>query len=309
MMNELYILPLQVFTELATKPIFASSGWIVPPSFGDEVKNVTADLFCAKCGKEKTFLGKAYSRNDLSMQYQRDNTPKYAGFGTSPFDFGYNDNETSVDEMIAEIVLPVDDAITVQLSCPSCKSKVYLCFHIETKSHFDKKTMATHIDEICITKIGEYPNQETSRLQSLSKYQACFPREHGFMVKAEQAFYADLGAGAVVYLRKAYEVLIYEILNDMEITRPSQFRQALEAVDKAANIIPIELKDRAYGLFGEMSDAVHGETEDLFGFSKYEPLRDVFKMILNNIMTKREQEALAASIKLDSQAKRGGSQK
>jgi hypothetical protein len=303
-------LPLEEFNELATKPIFTCTEWkLVPESYDTSLRPVvTADLLCRGCQKEKTFSGKAYSRMDLGMKYQQEahSSHMYPGM---PF-FDDNSETETMDKMIDECVLPVGNTVTVQLKCPACNSLVYVCYAVEfnrkqggIRNVFDEANREP--DKYRVQKIGEYPSQETSRLQTLSKYKKDFPNEYDFLINAERAFYADLGAGAIIYLRKAYETLIYNLIDDMGINRPLQFRQALEIADNAASFIPVKLKDRAYGLFGEMSDAVHGEADDLFGFNQYELLRDVFKMILDNLLEERKQDALAARIKTDEQAKRG----
>lgn len=294
--------------KLALKPIFERSDWLMSSTSHNIFdSSVNVDLLCPKCNKTKTFIGKAYSKNDLGSLYQVELQKANSGYGMPFFNMDDGPDE-SVDQLIDNCILEVEDAITIQLKCPTCGSKVYFCFAVESEAcdnvEIGRKRYTSY--KYRLEKIGEYPNQESSRLQNISKYISDFPSEHNCLVKAERAYYSGLGSGAIIYLRKAYEVMLYSVLDDNNVPHPNQFRQALEMVDKAANIVPAELKDRAYGLFGEMSDIIHGEMEDSVGLDKYELLRDVFKMLLDNILEKRKQAELAKKIKLDSAPKRGG---
>lgn len=305
-------LPFQALSDLVTRPVFENSGWLEASFRNNNKKNVTADLFCNECKKEKTFIGKAFNKIDLISNYQthlHNMTAQFFGHGMPQVGSYGNVESPSVDEMMSEIVLPVDDVIIVQMCCPTCNGKAYICYHAEVEGHFDEKVFDAKIDQICVTKIGEYPNQEINRLQAISKYIIDFPDEYDYLTKAERAFYANLGVGAVIYLRKAYEVLLCKILDEYNLERPKPFRLMLQKADEIAEIIPIALKERAYGLFGEMSDIVHSDTDDVMGLDKYESLRDVFRMILDNILEKRRQAELAEKIKLDDESKRGGATK
>lgn len=303
----MYFLPLAEFIDLAAKPIFTGSDWeVVPTSFDDAHRpNVTADLFCGECEKEKTFLGKAYSRTDLGIKYQQENN---AFGGNQYMPFFEDDSETdTVEEMIDECVLPVGDTVTVQLKCPTCGSPVYVCYVIEYNKKQDRirnvfEDAVEGPDEYRVTKIGEHPNQEATRLHNLQKYKIRFPEEYQLLAQAERAYRNSLGAGAMVYVRKAYETLLFRVLDERSIDRPNTFKQLLRCADDAAHIVPAALSDKAYGLFGEISDIVHGDTNDEWGLSKFENLRDVFTHILSHILEKEHQEELASKIKSDDSA-------
>lgn len=303
------LLPLEKLSILATKPIFTCTEWEVIPTSCDSANRlgVSADLFCDKCEKGKTFTGKAYSRIELGWKYQQENNTfnrnQYAPFLENDIE-----NET-VEEMIDECVLSVGDAVTVELKCPTCGSLVYICYAIEfdgdqnrVRNIFDEANKEP--DKYRVHKIGEYPNQEPTRFAHLVKYKDEFSREYAFLLKAEKAYYLQLGSGSIIYLRKAYESLLYGVLDEFGIERPKQFKEALRKADEAAKIVPAELTDRAYGLFGEMSDISHGEVADEVGLKKYELLRDVLGIILDNILEKRKRADLVKRIKYDNKAKR-----
>lgn len=299
-----FVLPLNRFTDLATEPIYSISEWeTVPTSFdGAHRSSVTADLFCEKCGKEKTFSGSAYSREELIAEYQLE-SDTLNRMPSMPF-YDYDDGTDTVEEMIVEGALSVGDATIVQLKCLTCGSLVYICYAIEfnqeqsrRKNVFDEQNKEP--DKFRVHKIGEYPNQEATRLRSLGKYMIRFPKEYQMLTQAERAYRSSLGIGAIVYIRKAYETLLHGVLDEHSIVHPKTFRQLLSSADDVAHIVPDALNNKAYGLFGELSDIVHGNTEDEWGLEKFENLRDVFTLILDNILEKERQEELASKIKTD----------
>ena len=313
MMNKLALidLPLTVFSDLATKPLFSNSGWISPPERNYPNKKVSADFLCQNCEKEKTFSGDAYSYNDLSIEYQQQlqMSSPYMGVPHMP---NNGHNNKSISELLKDIALPAGDTVTIKLTCPTCERTVYICYAIEIEcfpieiiSGFSGNTRQELGSKICVIKIGEYPNQEESRLFVLDKYKDMFIKEHKFLVLAERAYYSQLGAGSVIYIRKAYESLLYDILDKNSIPRPRTFSELLKTADGKANIVPTILKDKAYGLFGELSDIVHGDCDDDIGMTKYKDLRDVFCVILDNLLEQSRLESIAKNLKVDSK-KQGG---
>jgi hypothetical protein len=218
------------------------------------------------------------------------------------------DDDETIEDMIDERALAVDDSIIVQLKCPSCGNFVYVCYYIEYNHDMNRARDLSDMsgkdpDKYRVHKIGEYPNQDINRFNPIQKYSTDFPKEYKLMILAEKAFSIGLGSGSIIYLRKAYESLLYGILDENNISRPTQFRQALEKADEVTHIVPLELKDRAYGLFGEMSDLIHGEAEDEQCLEKYELLRDVFKFLLDEIVEKKRKASLIERIKLDNSPK------
>jgi predicted RNA-binding Zn-ribbon protein involved in translation (DUF1610 family) len=302
-----YCINKDFLSELATKPIFTSTDWIKPENsdYNRTKRSVTADLLCPKCGKEKTFAGKAHSRNDLRMVFQQEAQNVASRFTPAAlFDSDSND-EDSVVEAIEDALLEVEDTITAQLTCPTCGELVYICYLVEEHVHFNTQQLYNEIEEYRVQKIGEYPNQEASRLLVLSKYAQCFPAEYDSLSQAERAYNASLGTGAIVYIRKAYETLLCGIIDKANIQRPTNFRDTLRKANETEHIVPAVLTDKAYGLFGELSDIVHGDTDDSIGMERYKDFRDVFLLILDNIMEQERMAEVAVSIRTDS-TRRGG---
>lgn len=115
------------------------------------------------------------------------------------------------------------------------------------------------------------------------------------LVKAQHARREQLGAGAIVYLRKAFEKITMQTAEAMGIAydkyeggNPKNFRILLEEVDRQCSIIPREFSSDGYRLFRELSNIVHGEYDEALGLIKFEPLYRLVIGILENIRNSEE---------------------
>ena len=118
------------------------------------------------------------------------------------------------------------------------------------------------------------------------------------LIKANQAYFAGLGAGALVYLRKLYEKVTIDVAkqNGIQYTNVNgkklPFKDILERVDRQCSIIPAEFAANGYKLFGELSDIVHDSSiSEETGIKKYTSLRRLIVGILDNIRNKDEIKA------------------
>lgn len=107
---------------------------------------------------------------------------------------------------------------------------------------------------------------------------------------AEHAYRERLGAGSIVYLRKAFEQITVRTADTIEIQyskheggNPKNFRDLLEKVDKNCPIIPSEYSKNGYKLFRELSSVVHGEYDEELGLRKFEALYSLVVGILENV--------------------------
>ena len=124
------------------------------------------------------------------------------------------------------------------------------------------------------------------------------------LIKADQAYYDQLGAGALVYLRKLYEMVTVDVAKDNSIQyqgkngKKLNFRELLKRVDDKCSIIPQEFSANGYQLFSELSEIVHSSsTDEEIGMKKYTSLRRLIVGILDNIDDKRKREELTAATK------------
>lgn len=121
--------------------------------------------------------------------------------------------------------------------------------------------------------------------------------------KAERAYREELGAGSIVYLRKAFEKITLHMANVMGISyakyeggNPKNFSKLLKDVDSTCSIIPKEFSKNGYKLFRELSSVVHGEYNEELGLSKYDSLHRLVVGILENVKNSRELQSAISSL-------------
>lgn len=113
--------------------------------------------------------------------------------------------------------------------------------------------------------------------------------------KAEHAYREELGAGAIVYLRKIFEMVTVQTADSIGIEynkyeggNPKNFSSLLEKVDAEYSIIPPEFSKDGKRLFKELSNVVHGDFDEELGLKKFEPLHRLVIGILENVRNKEE---------------------
>ena len=112
---------------------------------------------------------------------------------------------------------------------------------------------------------------------------------------AERAYRENLGAGAVVYLRKIFEMITIQTANSKKIEymqyeggNPKNFSGLLEKVDEKCSIIPKEFSENGKQLFKELSTILHGDVAEEIGIQKYKPLHRLVIGILDNVRNRSE---------------------
>ena len=115
-----------------------------------------------------------------------------------------------------------------------------------------------------------------------------------YLNKADIAYNNNLGAGALVYLRKVYECLTVDIAKTSKISvkdskgNRKHFKDLLKEVDDKCSIIPNEYKQDRYKLFEELSNVIHGEADDSNSLMKYKDLRRLLIGIIDNIKNNKQ---------------------
>lgn len=123
-----------------------------------------------------------------------------------------------------------------------------------------------------------------------------------FLDKAETAYREKLGAGAIVYLRKAFEKITVDTAKLTGITfnaykngNPRNFTKLLKRVHEQCKIIPNEFAENGCTLFEELSSIVHGEYDEELALQKFEPLYRLIVGILENVRNREQlREAINA---------------
>lgn len=123
--------------------------------------------------------------------------------------------------------------------------------------------------------------------------------------KAERAYRAGLGAGAIVYLRKILECVTIQTAvasgiqtsstNKKGVTTRKNFKSLLEEVDHNCAIIPREFSNNGYKLFKELSKIIHSDGSDEQDVLEiYDAFYRLVIGVLDNVKNNRElTEAIA----------------
>ncbi|UGQ56899.1 hypothetical protein LSF60_16480 [Rhodococcus pyridinivorans] len=120
--------------------------------------------------------------------------------------------------------------------------------------------------------------------------------------RAQIAFDDHLGAGAMIYLRKIFEMTTSQAAEAVGIAtvrsngRRKSFRSLLEEVDADSHIIPSEFSSNGYKLFSELSEVIHGDSNEAEALNKYLPCRKLVLGIVNNIRNNQEMAQAIASL-------------
>ncbi|MDD4080489.1 MAG: hypothetical protein PHP02_03620 [Eubacteriales bacterium] len=174
-------------------------------------------------------------------------------------------------------------SVDVVLKCSGCSSTVQVWYLVESQ-----ETLYSPAPEIRILKKSEkLPKNVQHAEDEINEYTE-------LLDKAERAYRDSLGAGAVVYLRKVYELITARsaaaahISTRTEKNRKKAFKDLLKEVDEKLGIIPKEYSDNGYRLFGELSDIIHGDYDEELGLQKYSALRCLVVGILKNVKSNNE---------------------
>lgn len=112
--------------------------------------------------------------------------------------------------------------------------------------------------------------------------------------KADQAYQEQLGAGAIIYLRKAYELIAVKAADSAGIPKidssgnRKKFKTLLKEVDNKWSIIPKQFSENRYTLFEELSNVVHGEYDEEIALQKYTSLRRLITGVVDNVISNQE---------------------
>ena len=114
------------------------------------------------------------------------------------------------------------------------------------------------------------------------------------LARAHIAYGNHLGAGAMVYLRKIFEAVTTETAKTLGVatTGPNggrkPFKFLLEEVDRKHHIIPTLFSNNGYQLFSELSEVIHGDSNEDDALKKYLPCRQLVLSVINNIKEDRQ---------------------
>lgn len=227
-------------------------------------------------GKQKKIT---VGRVALNFFCRRCNDDRTFCSGEELFCLGVNDRLISID---------------CALKCTLCDSMVQTWFLVESEGD-----ISAHAPVVRINKRSE----KLSDMVLLAREQHDDFSE--LIEKANRAHRDGLGAGSIVYLRKIFERITEQTAEASHISTETPrggrkpFRNLLEEVERRTPIIPREFAENGYRLFGELSDVVHGDYDELEGLRKYGALKRLVIGVIDKVKNNRELMAAIGTLGWD----------
>lgn len=196
-----------------------------------------------------------------------------------------NDVRTFISPEKLQIILIHEDMFSVDtsLECSMCGERVAAWFLVDSEGMIEIPAPKLRIIKRSI-KYSDFVKPAYN-----------YDEKYGMLLEnAEIAFREGLGAGAIVYLRKIFEMVTDGIADAESINvctdkgKKKPFSQRLDLVKAKVDFIPKEFSDDGYRLFGELSDVVHGEFDEEEGLKKYQTLKRLVVGVLDNIKNRAE---------------------
>ncbi|WP_159424933.1 hypothetical protein [Streptomyces sp. TLI_053] len=181
---------------------------------------------------------------------------------------GLGDNQISID---------------ATLQCVECRSSVEIWFLIGSDS--DISSVAP---EVCIERYTENLRDRADRVDS---HQGPFS---DLVKRAQLAYENQLGAGSIIYLRKVFELITFEVAGIAKIETKRQngrnlpFFEVLEKVNQVRSIIPRRFSSDGYQLFRELSEIIHGESSEEEALRKYNPCLQLVLGVVDEVSRDNE---------------------
>jgi hypothetical protein len=157
-------------------------------------------------------------------------------------------------------------SIDTTLRCTACQTSVEAWFLVSSDGDISGRAPTVQIERYtenlrdCADRIGTTSGQFADLLQC-----------------AQLAFEAQLGAGSMIYLRKIFEAITFEVARIQGIAMVDDkgwrrsFKKILKEVDEARHIIPHRFTSNGYKLFSELSEVIHGNSSEENALLKYKP--------------------------------------
>lgn len=195
------------------------------------------------------------------------------------------DNRTfmSGDELSCLITSEKVISVDASLRCPICMSSVETWFLVGSTEGFF--TPAPYVF------LERYTEQRRNSATRVRGYDSGF---EDLLERAQLAYDHRLGAGSMVYLRQIFEAITMKVANavDIPITtargKRRQFKDLLEEVDRQHRIIPVEFSNNRYQLFSELSEVIHGDSNESDALRKYQPCRRLVLGIIDSVRNSGE---------------------
>jgi hypothetical protein len=174
-------------------------------------------------------------------------------------------------------------SIDTTLRCMVCKASVEAWFLVSADDGISGRAPEVRIDRYaenlreCADRIGVVKGPFADLIR-----------------RAELAYESGLGAGSVIYLRKVFEMITFEVADiaGIAVLRPTgkrrPFFDVLKEVNEKRNIIPQRYSSDGYTLFGELSNVIHGDADEADALLKFRPCLQLVLGVVEEV--KRDNE-------------------
>lgn len=179
-------------------------------------------------------------------------------------------------------------SIDATLRCSVCQASIEAWFLVASDGDIYSAAPVVHLE-----RYTENLRDSASRVKSGAG------QFEDLLDRAQLAYECQLGAGAMVYLRKIFEAItlqVADVANIATVTsknRRKPFRTLLEEVDEQRHIIPDKFSSNGYKLFSELSSVIHGSSTEKDALDKYLPCQ---QLILGIVEKVRNDEKMALAI-------------
>jgi hypothetical protein len=169
-------------------------------------------------------------------------------------------------------------SIDVTLKCSSCATTIEAWYLVASKDDF-----YTSAPNVRIDRYTENLRDRADRVESTSGPFA------ELLARSQMAYELDLGAGSMIYLRKIFELVTHEVAEIAGVSiqtsrgRRRPFKDVLQEVNEKRHIIPLQFSGSGYKLFGELSDVIHGDSDEVVALTKYTPCRQLVLGVVDQV--------------------------
>lgn len=174
-------------------------------------------------------------------------------------------------------------SIDACLKCPACEATIEAWFLVVSRDQLDGQAPTVRLERYVDNRRG-----------MASRVGVGAGDFDDLLERAQLAYEEQLGAGSMVYLRKIFEAITKQVADIAGIPTTGNnggrkpFRSLLQEVDAQHHIIPTAFSSDGYKLFSELSDVVHGDSNEELALQKYHPCRSLVIGILRNVASDQE---------------------
>lgn len=169
-------------------------------------------------------------------------------------------------------------SIDVTLKCASCTATVEAWFLVASEDGLYSSAPLVRLD-----RYTENLRDRADRVESASGPFA------DLLARAQQAYELGLGAGSMVYLRKIFELVTHEVAEIAQVPvatskgKRRNFNEVLREVNEKRSIIPLRYSGSGYTLFRELSEVIHGGSDEVVALTKYAPCRQLVLGVVDQV--------------------------